>query len=167
MPYNILLEINPFRLTESVCPPLPAEVADSMIPSDRYLPADQEGLNNTETSSWAAFHAQREEYLNKFKENRSALLPIWHDDSKSLATIKHVLKQLKKAVQHINPSQPNVTTLNQPLHAIRKKLQWILEKFEQQNLYLFWDRCTLKWLWSACLVIGWRIVVSCISSHLL
>ena len=121
-------EITPFQLPGSVCPPLPAEVTE-IIPSDTDLHADNEWLENSEKSSWAAFHAQREEHLNKFKEDRSALLPIWRDDSKSPATIKHVLEQLEKTVQHLNPGQPIVTTLDQPLYAIAKKLQWYLEKF--------------------------------------
>ena len=71
----------PFQLPVSVCPPLLAEVTEIMIASGTNLHADQEWLENpSEISSWAAFHAQREDHLNTFKEDRSALLLIWQDD---------------------------------------------------------------------------------------
>ena len=40
-----------------------------------------------------------------------------------------MLEQLERTVHHLNPGQPIVTTLDQPLYAIAKKLQWYLEKF--------------------------------------
>ena len=104
--------------------PTPADnIAVGETPSEKELLADEEWLENDELS-WAAFHSRREVSFNKFIEDQSALLPIWRDDSKSPATIRHALNMLRKAIHFLNPGQTIVTTLDQPLYAIAKKLQW-------------------------------------------
>ena len=52
------------------------------------------------------------------------MLPIWKDDSKSPATIKHLLDVLIHATGYLNPGQAAVIGSDQPLYAIAKKLQW-------------------------------------------
>ena len=126
-------------MAENICLPSNADTTHSekadKSPLDDIVIADV-WLNDPNVSSWAAFHARKEFHLNKFKEDISALLPIWRDDSKSPATIRHVLRVLEKAVHLLNPGQPIVTTLDQPLYAIAKKLQWLLPEFGTKN-YVF------------------------------
>ena len=61
-------------------------------------------------------------------QNRSpvitAMLPLFPDDSKSVAMICHSMDMVKKAVQELNPSQVPVVTLDQPLYTIAKLIQW-------------------------------------------
>ena len=123
-------DIIPLRLPERVTPSFSDVIDVPMLeePSQEDIQADEEWLNDPNQPSWAVFHARREFHLNKFKEDLSALLPIWRDDSKSPATIRHVLNVLKKAVHLLNPGQPIVSTLDQPLYAIAKKLQWYFPK---------------------------------------
>ena len=49
-------EITPIQLPGSVCPALPVEVTETSIISDTDLLADQEWLDTSEPSLWAAFH---------------------------------------------------------------------------------------------------------------
>ena len=121
---NEYTDILPFRLPDKVNPTL-VDGNDVLLgeqPSLEDIEADDEWLNDPNPSLWAAFHAQRGFHVNKLKEDISALLPIWSDDSKSPATIKHVLRVLKKAVNFLNPGQPIVSTLDQPLFAIAERL---------------------------------------------
>ena len=54
----------------------------------------------------------------------TAMLPLFYDDSKSVAMIRHSMHVIKQAVQKLNPSQVPVITLDQPLYAIGKMIQW-------------------------------------------
>ena len=51
------------------------------------------------------------------------MLPIWRNDSKSPATIKHVLDTLMASTNYLNPGQTSDTGLDQPLYAIAKKIK--------------------------------------------
>ena len=51
------------------------------------------------------FHSRREVMPREFKEDSSALLPIWKDDSKSPATILHTLCVIKISIEFLNPEQ--------------------------------------------------------------
>ncbi len=73
--------------------------------------------------SWAAYHASRQE-ISSIVPAVSALLPLFPDDSKSAAMIRHSMTVVKKAVNKLNPGQIPVVTLDQPLYAIAKQIQW-------------------------------------------
>ena len=62
----------------------------------------------------------RKEATSRF----TALLPVWRDDSKSAAIIKHSLDVVKDAVAYLNPGQTPVVAFDQPLFALAKKIQW-------------------------------------------
>ena len=114
----------PLHLPDSVVP-LQNKLSSTIeTPSDASLKEDQNWLNEIEQPSWAAFHSRRESQVHKLKEDISALLPIWRDDSKSPATIKHSLDVIKRAIEFLNPGQTPVTAFDQPLYAIAKRLQW-------------------------------------------
>lgn len=52
------------------------------------------------------------------------MLPLFPDDSKSVAMIHHSMDMVKKAMQELNPNQLPVITFDQPLYAIAKLIQW-------------------------------------------
>ena len=73
--------------------------------------------------SWAAFHSNQEP-PHDFEVTIGSLLPLFPDDSKSVAVIRHAMDVAQQAVHHLNPGQVPVLTLDQPLHAIAKQIQW-------------------------------------------
>ncbi len=73
--------------------------------------------------SWAAYHASRH-VDHEFSRGISTLLPLFPDDSKTAAMISHSLNIVKDAVKELNPDQVPFVTMDQPLYAIAKKLQW-------------------------------------------
>jgi len=72
---------------------------------------------------WAAFHANTQQPRD-FDITITSLLPLFPDDSKSVAMIRHSIDVLHRAVQLLNPGQVPVLTLDQPLYAIAKLIQW-------------------------------------------
>ena len=77
--------------------------------------------------SWAAYHANEmpAEIVQTPPLTTSALLPLFPDDSKSVAMIKHSMDVVKKAVTFLNPGQVPVLTCDQPLFKLAKEIQWI------------------------------------------
>jgi hypothetical protein len=51
-------------------------------------------------------------------------MPMFRDNAHSLAMVKHGMDLVRKATQLVNPGQISVLTLDQPLYAIGKKIQW-------------------------------------------
>ncbi|GFO25218.1 hypothetical protein PoB_005172300 [Plakobranchus ocellatus] len=62
--------------------------------------------------------------FSDFEVTIGSLLPLFPDDSKSVAMIRHAMCVVKQAVHHLNPGQVPVLTLDQPLFAIAKQIQW-------------------------------------------
>ena len=52
------------------------------------------------------------------------MLPLFQEDSKSVAMIKHAMSVIQQAVNKLNPGQAPVIALDQPLFAIGKQVQW-------------------------------------------
>lgn len=73
--------------------------------------------------SWAAFHSNQEPSRD-FEVTIGSLLPLFPDDSKSVAMIRHAMDVVQRAVHHLNPGQVPVLTVDQPLFAIAKQIQW-------------------------------------------
>ena len=73
--------------------------------------------------AWAAFHSSAQPPRN-FDVTIISLLPLFPDDSKSVATIRHSMDVINRAVEHLNPGQVPVLTVDQPLFAIKKIIQW-------------------------------------------
>ena len=108
-----------------------ARVSDDSDLSQDCLNVDREWLEHVkatqgsdpENLSWAAYHASRSTN-EKQCPDLSALLPVWKDDSKSPAMIKHSLDVVMDAVAYLNPGQTPVVAFDQPLFALAKKIQW-------------------------------------------
>lgn len=76
--------------------------------------------------SWAAFHASQVTTPNDTPADISSLLPLFQEDSKSVAMIIHTMNVVKRTVQFLNPGQTPVLACDQPLFALAKKIQWKL-----------------------------------------
>ena len=50
--------------------------------------------------------------------------PLFNEDSKSVVMIRHSMDVIQQAVQKLNSVQVPVITLDQPLYAIAKLIQW-------------------------------------------
>ena len=108
-------------------------INDSAIElSQDCVSADQEWLEyvrKTEPASdvynlsWSAYHAGHSTKTPKH-EDMSALLPVWREDSKSPAMIKHSMNIVKDVVEYLNPGQTPVCAFDQPLFALAKRIQW-------------------------------------------
>ena len=59
-----------------------------------------------------------------FEVGVSSLLPLLRDQAHDVATIKHALDKIKEAVTFLNPTQSPVVTVDQPLFALAKQIQW-------------------------------------------
>ena len=84
---------------------------------------DERNLNIFEHASWAAYHDSHQ-VENDSRTAISTLLPLFQDDSKSVAMIKHSMDVVKKSVNIFNPGQTPVIACDQPLFKIAKDFQW-------------------------------------------
>ena len=83
-----------------------------------------EGVHSVDDPiSWAAFHSNQEP-PHDFEGTIGSLLPLFPEDSKSVAMIRHAMDVVQQAVHHLNQGQVPVLTLHQPLYAIAKQIQW-------------------------------------------
>ena len=81
---------------------------------------------NTSNVSWSAFHANCYDPGSSMDipTDTSCLLPLFEEDAATVAMIRHSLDVIKKATDLINPGQAPVVTVDQPLFAIAKNIQW-------------------------------------------
>ena len=73
-----------------------------------------EGNTGTdENISWSAFNASRQPQLAR-TISPTAQLPLFLDSAHTVAMIRHSMDVVKNAVEHMNPGQTPVVTLDQP-----------------------------------------------------
>ena len=75
--------------------------------------------------SWAAYHASQQ--VTPPEDSEVALismLPLFHDQAKSVAMIRHSMNTVKAAVEVLNPGQVPVLACDQPLYSLAKQIQW-------------------------------------------
>lgn len=86
--------------------------------------------------SWGAYHAvmQSQGCAKDKTPGISSLLPLFHEDSKTPAMIKHALDLIKNAVGFLNPGQIPVVALDQPLFTIAKQIQWKYPQIYGENI---------------------------------
>ncbi len=80
-------------------------------------------LDTSDMISWSAFFASMIE-TDVRPPAITALLPLFRDNAHSLAMVKHGMDLIQKATHHVNPGQIPVLTVDQPLFALAKKIQW-------------------------------------------
>ena len=126
-PSYLLLKVSMRKLNSSDN----AHVSDDSDLSQDCLNADREWLEHVkatqgsdpENLSWAAYHASWSTNEKQYPD-LSVLLPVWKDDSKSPAMIKHSLDVVMDVAAYLNPGQTPVVAFDQPLFALAKKIQW-------------------------------------------
>ena len=72
---------------------------------------------------WAAYHASRQ-LPELRKVCNITLLPLFTEHANTPAMICHSMKVLKRATEYLNPGQTPVLTVDQPLCALAKMIQW-------------------------------------------
>ena len=83
----------------------------------------EDNTGTDENISWSAFHASRQPQLAR-TISPTSLLPLFLDSAHTVAMIRHSMDVVKNAVEHMNPGQTPVVTLDQPLFALAKQIQW-------------------------------------------
>jgi hypothetical protein len=83
----------------------------------------KDALNMDDFISWAAYHASRQPPLTR-PVSPIALLPLFQDAAHSPAMIVHAMTLVQKATHHVNAGQTPVITMDQPLFALGKQVQW-------------------------------------------
>lgn len=77
-----------------------------------------------EKLSWAAYHCNSQPSDENDKQVISSLLPLFYDEAKSIAMIRHSMDGVRAAMEVLNPEQALVVAFDQPLYAITKTIQW-------------------------------------------
>lgn len=128
-------EVPPFALKLPVDPPPDQNVHPVGDTSQhaRAMETENEWLETMETAvkqmstpkhtSWGAFHASKEQAEKDRTPGITSLLPLFHEQSKSLAMMKHAMDIVTKAVKFLNPAQNPVIACDQPLFALAKQIQ--------------------------------------------
>jgi len=133
---------------------------------------EHSGLSSVVTSdlnlSWAAYNANISPSIDEREVAISSLLPLFNEDSKSVAMLRHSMDVILSAVHVLNGDQSPVIAVDQPLFALCKLIQWNWpQKYgEDKFVVIFgafhieqaWLRLLGKWM-QAC---GWTdIMVEC------
>lgn len=63
----------------------------------------------------------------------NAMLPLFAEEASSTSMLCHCFDVIKAAVHHANPGQTPVITVDQPLFAKMKQLQWSMDNMEKTN----------------------------------
>jgi len=87
---------------------------------EKYL----QNISQDSNISWAAYHASQQPVPSSSLPVTTAMLPLFNEDSKSVAMIRHSMDVIRQAVQKLNSVQVPVITLDQPLYATAKYIQW-------------------------------------------
>ena len=85
--------------------------------------------------SWAAFHADKQG-VSHTQSTITALLPLFLEKAATVAMIKHSMDVVKATVQHLNPGQTPVLTMDQPLFSIAKHIQWNFQDFYGEDKFI-------------------------------
>ena len=113
-------------------------VLEDELPWMEYVKNNiEEDITVTKDSnlSWAAYHAAQQTKSTK-PCTVSALLPLFTEKSGSVAMIKHTMDVVRNTTNHINPGQTPVLTLDQPLFAIAKLIQWNFPQTYGEGMYI-------------------------------
>ena len=80
-------------------------------------------IEDGDAVSFAAFHAAKQSPVTR-PAAITAMLPIFKDKANTALMIKHAMKLVKQGTSKLNPDQTPIITLDQPLYAIAKSMQW-------------------------------------------
>ena len=98
---------------------------------------DSGDTQNPGNISWAAHHAENQSAKDtSITVTPTALLPLFRDQAHSVAMIRHAMDVVKAAINELNPGQIPVVTLDQPLYAIAKQVQWNWPDTHGEDLFV-------------------------------
>ena len=124
-------------------------------------------LSKKKTISWLAYHSQLQpEEANDNEPAISALLPLFPDQAKSAAMIRHSMDAIKDCVSRVNPGQTPVIAMDQPLFTLAKQIQWNFpEKYGEDKFVIMFgglhvERAFLKALGGWLDGSGWTSALS-------
>ena len=83
---------------------------------------DEGSVSPSETVTWAAYHASTQ--MEEDPPALTALLPLFYKKAATPAMVKHGMDVLRQAITFLNPNQIPVITVDQPLFALAKMVQW-------------------------------------------
>jgi hypothetical protein len=118
--------------------------------------------------SWAAYHANISASVDEREVAISSLLPLFNEDSKSVAMLRHSMDLILSSVRVLNGDQPPVIAVDQPLFALCKLIQWNWpQKYNEDKFVMMfgafhieqaWLRLLGKWMQDC----GWTdIMIEC------
>ena len=73
--------------------------------NDKATIDTQQNLEEGKYISWAGYHSNQVEEQEYTEHAISSLLPLFPDESKSVAMIRHTVDMIRRAVKHLNPGQ--------------------------------------------------------------
>ena len=85
---------------------------------------EKEEVEEKDVIAWSAYHASQENPSDSTPPAITQLLPLFYEKATTAAVIKHGMDILKKATQFLNPGQISVLSLDAPLFALAKFVQW-------------------------------------------
>ena len=82
-------------------------------------------LKGDEIFSWAAYHADQQPRHPDPGSSvaLTSLLPLFYDQAKSVAMIRHSMDVIWRAVDILNPSQIPIITVDQPLYTLANQME--------------------------------------------
>lgn len=83
----------------------------------------KEKLDKDDFVSWAAHHASNQPPLER-QVTTIALLPLFTESAHTVSMILHAMNVVKLATDHVHQGQTPVITMDQPLFALAKAIQW-------------------------------------------
>ena len=97
-----------------------------------------DGVSAEDSITWAAYHSKNQQQTND-PPAITALLPLFYEKADTPAMIKHGMDMLREATLFLNLGQVPVITLDQPLFALAKAIQWkwLAEYGEDKYVVMF------------------------------
>ena len=85
---------------------------------------EKKEVEENDDIAWSAYHASQEDPSDAVLPALTQLMPLFYEKAASAAMIKHGMDMLKKATQFLNPGQISIISLDAPLFALAKLVQW-------------------------------------------
>ena len=108
---------------------------------------------------WSARHASQ--CTQEKDADLSVLMPLFREDSKSAAVIKHGMDVVKQAASHLNSQQTLVIAFDQPLFATVKQVQSYWKELYEQDFVVMMGALHIEMV--AYKTLGNSLFVQCMS----
>ncbi|KAI8503415.1 hypothetical protein Bbelb_192360 [Branchiostoma belcheri] len=92
-------------------------------------------ISSESNVSWAAYHANQIEESDTVP-SVNAMLPLFSEEANSPSMMRHCFDVIKAAVQYANPGQIPVISVDQPLFAKMKQLQWCMDSLYGEDKFV-------------------------------